>query len=121
MQIFHSRPFFCNLVLFLKKIYVWPLGDLNSSLDPRVGARTHGAELTRLSATDLGFEVPGRAQQGILGGVRVAGTSAPEHMVPSMDSKPMAKFPLPRLLSFLPPPSRFLPLPNPPNLLNRRI
>ena len=86
-----------------------------------VGARTYGVEVTRLGATDLSSNVPGRAQQGILGGVDVAGTSAPEYMAPSMDSKPTVKFPLPRLLSFLPPPSRFLPLPNSPNLLNRRI
>ena len=116
-----------------------PQGDLNSSLDPGVGAMTYGAEVTRLGATDLGSEVPGRAQQGSLGGVDVAGTSAPEYMAPSsalqilaptlapcilapsMDSKPTAKFPLLRLLSFLPPTSRVLPLPNPSNLLNRRI
>ena len=42
-----------------------------------------GAEVTRLGATDLGSEVPGRAQQGILGGVHMAGTSAPEFMAPS--------------------------------------
>ena len=42
-----------------------------------VGARTHGSEVTRLGATDLGSEVPGRAQQAILGGVDVAGTSEP--------------------------------------------
>ena len=46
-----------------------------------------GAKVTRLGATDLGSEVPGRAQQGILGGVDVAGTSAPEYMAPSMDSE----------------------------------
>ena len=40
-----------------------------------VGARTLGSEVTRLGATDLSSEVPGRAQQGILGGVDVAGTS----------------------------------------------
>ena len=106
-------------------------------MDPGVGARTHGVEVTRVGATDLGSEVPGRAQQSILGSVDVAGTSAPEYMSPrlapqilaptsepcilalSMDSKPTAKIPLPRLLSFLPPPSQFLPLPNLPNLLNR--
>ena len=104
-----------------------------------VGARTHGSEVTRLDATDLSSEVPGRAQQGIIGGVDVAGTSEPQILAPSsaprsvvpssepwilapsMDSKPTAKFPLPRLLSFLLPPSRVLPLPNPRNLLNRRI
>ena len=48
-----------------------------------VGARTHGVEVTRLGATDLGSEVPGRAQQGILGGVVVASTSTPEYMAPS--------------------------------------
>ena len=110
-----------------------------------------GAEVTRLGATDLGSEVPGRAQQGSLGGVDMAGTSALEYMAPSsalqiltpssapqilaptsaplapyilapsMNLKHAAKFLLPRLLLFLPPPSRFLPLPNPSNLLNRRI
>ena len=60
-----------------------PLGDLNSSLDPGVGVRTHGADVIRLGATDLGSEVSDRAQQGILGGIHVAGTSAPEHMAPS--------------------------------------
>ena len=59
------------------------VGDLNSSLDPGVGARNHGAEVTRLGATNLGSEVPGRAQQGILDGVDVASTSAPEYMAPS--------------------------------------
>ena len=116
-----------------------PLGDVNSFLTLEVGARTHSSEITRLGAIDLSSDVPARAQQGILGGVDVAGTSVLEYMVPrpaprfvasssapcilapSMHSKPTTKFPLPRLLSFLPPPSRFLPLPNPPNLLNRRI
>ena len=97
------------------------LGDLNSSLILRVGVMTHDAEVTRLGATNLGSEVPGRAQHDILGGVHVAGTSVPEYMASSMDSKHVAKFPLPRLLSFLPPPSRFRPLPNPTHLLNRQI
>ena len=44
---------------------------------------THDAEVTRLGATDIGSEVPGRAQQGILGDVDVAGTSTPEYMAPS--------------------------------------
>jgi len=52
-------------------------------LEPGIGARTHDAEVTRLGATDLGSELPGRAQQIILGGVDVAGTSAPEYMAPS--------------------------------------
>ena len=60
--------------LFFKKIYVWPPEDVNSSLTLGVGVRTHGAEVTRLGATDLGSEISGRAQQGILGGVDVAGT-----------------------------------------------
>ena len=42
-----------------------------------VGARTHGSEVTRLGATDLGSEVPGHAQQDILGDVDVTGTSEP--------------------------------------------
>ena len=37
-----------------------------------------GAEVTHLGTTDLGSEVPGRAQQGILGDVDVAGTSEPQ-------------------------------------------
>ena len=48
-----------------------------------VGTRTHGAEVTRLGATDLGSDVPGRAQHGILGGVDVAGTLVSEYMAPS--------------------------------------
>ena len=48
-----------------------------------VSARTHGSEVTRLGATDLGFEVPGHAQQAILGGVDVAGTSEPQILAPS--------------------------------------
>ena len=60
-----------------------PLRDLNSSLDP--GGRRHepSTEVTRLGATDLSAEVSGRAQQDILGGVHIAGTSAPEYMAPS--------------------------------------
>ena len=42
-----------------------------------------GAEVTRLGATDLGSEMPDCAQQGILDGVDVAGTSALEYMAPS--------------------------------------
>ena len=42
-----------------------------------------GAEVTRLGATDLGAKVPGRALQGILGGVDVTGTSTSEHMTSS--------------------------------------
>ena len=59
------------------------MGDLNSSLDPGVGVRNHGAEVTRLGAINLDAEVPGRAQQAILGGVHVAGTSTPQIMTPS--------------------------------------
>jgi hypothetical protein len=51
-------------------------------LDPGVGARSHGSEVTHLSATDLGAEVPGRAQQGIRGGADVAGTSEPQILAP---------------------------------------
>ena len=118
LQKFTKRDhlFFLQFDHFLRKFTFGPLRDLNSSLD-------HGAEVKRLGATDLGCEVPGRAQQGILGGVDVVGTSVPEYMAPSSapqilaptsapcilapstDSKPTAKFPLPRLLSFLPPPS----------------
>ena len=61
--------------------------DVNSSLNPGVGAITHGAEVTRLGVTDLGSEVPRRAQQGILGDVDVVGTSAPEYMAPSSASQ----------------------------------
>ena len=44
-----------------------------------------GAEVTCLGAINLGSKVPGCAQQGILGGVDVAGTSASEYMAPSSD------------------------------------
>ena len=50
---------------------------------PEVGARTHGADVTRFGATDLGSDVSSRAQQGILGGVDVAGTSAPQILAPT--------------------------------------
>ena len=46
-----------------------------------------GAEVTCLGATDLDTEVPGRALQEILGGVDVAGTSAPCILAPSMHLK----------------------------------
>ena len=91
--------------------------------DPGVVVRNHGAEVTRLDATDLGAEVPGRAQQVILGGVHVAGTStpqilaprlAPQILAPSIDLKSETKFPLPTLLSFLHPPiGFFLSVPRP--------
>jgi len=55
-----------------------------------VGARTHGSEVTRLGATDLGSEVPGRAQQAILGGVDVAGTSEPQILAPSSAPRSVA-------------------------------
>ena len=38
------------------------LGDLNLYLDPRVDVMSHGVEVTCLAATDLGAEVPDRAQ-----------------------------------------------------------
>ena len=38
--------------------------------------------MTRLDATDLGSEVPGRVQQDILDGVDVTGTSTPQYMTP---------------------------------------
>ena len=44
-----------------------------------------GAEVTCLDATDLGSEVPGRAQQDILGGVDVTGTLTPEYMTLSSE------------------------------------
>ena len=86
--------------------------DLNSSLDPGVGTMSPGVKVTRFGATDLDAEVPGRAQQAILGGVHVAGTSAPQIwapssasciLAPSIDLKSETKFPLPTLLSFLHP------------------
>ena len=40
-----------------------------------------GAEVTCLDATDLASEVPGRAQQGILGDVDMTGTSAPDQNI----------------------------------------
>ena len=51
--------FFYNLV-FLTKFTFGPLGDLNYLWILGVGVRTHGAEITRLGATDLDSEVPGR-------------------------------------------------------------
>jgi len=48
-----------------------------------VGARIHGSEVTRLGATDLGSELPGHAQQAILGGIDVAGTSEPQILAPT--------------------------------------
>ena len=64
----------------------------------KVGARTHSAEVTRLGATDLGSEVPGRAQQGILGGVDVVGTSVPEYMAPSSAPQILAPTSVPCIL-----------------------
>ena len=61
-----SCPNFLLFNSFFNKIYIWPLRDLNSSLDPGVGAINPGAEVTRLGATDLGVEVPDRAQKKIL-------------------------------------------------------
>ena len=74
-----------------------------------------GAEVTRLGATDLGAEVPGQAQQAILGGVHVANTSVPQIVVPSsapciLDPKP--SFPCRRYSHFFIP-SWFLLLPTP--------
>ena len=127
-----------NVIKFLKRTIHPPS---SRHLDPFT-------ELTRLDTIDLGSKVPGHAQQGILGGVDVAGSSEPQILAPSstprfvastsepwisalsskpwilapsMDSKPTAKFPLSRLLSFLHPPSRVLSLPNPFSLLNQRI
>ena len=42
--------------------------NVNSSLTLGVSVRTHGSEVTRLDATDLGAEVPSRAQKKILCG-----------------------------------------------------
>ena len=64
-----------------------------------VGARTHGSEVTRLGATDLGFEVPGRAQQAILGGVDVADTSEPQILAPSSAPRSVAPTLEPRILA----------------------
>ena len=78
-----AAPILYNLALFLKRKFMFSsLGDENSFLDLGVSARTHGAEVTRLGATDLNSEVPDRAQQNILGGVDVADTSAPEYIAP---------------------------------------
>ena len=64
-------------------------------MDPGVGVSTHGTEVTRLGTTDLGFEVPGRAQQGILSGVDVAGTSEPQILaqISAPDSAPRSMAP----------------------------
>jgi len=74
--------------------------------DPGVVVRNHGAEVTRLGA------MSGRAQQTILRGVHVIGTSAPQILAPisapcilapSIDLKSETKFLLLTLLSFLHP------------------
>ena len=49
-----------------------------------------GVEVTRLGATDLGAEVPGRALQGIIDGVDVAGISTTKYMAPRSVSKILA-------------------------------
>ena len=59
---------FYYLTFFFNKIYIWPSRDLNSSLDPGVGAMSSGVEVTRLGATDLGAEVTSHAQKKILRG-----------------------------------------------------
>jgi hypothetical protein len=53
------------------------LSDINLSLDPGVGIRTHGSKVTHLGATNLSSKVPDHAQQGILGSINVAGTLEP--------------------------------------------
>ena len=55
------EPHFLQFNPFFNKIYVWLQKNLNSSLDLGVSVRIHGAEVTRLGATDLGDEVSGRA------------------------------------------------------------
>ena len=55
-----------------------------------VGAKTHGSKVTRLGVTDLSSEVPGRAQQGILGGVYVTDTSEPQILAPSLAPRSVA-------------------------------
>ena len=85
-----SSQFFTIYSFFLKKIQFGSLKDVNSSLNFGVGVRTYGSEITRLSATDLGSEVPGRAQQRILGGVDVAGASEPHILAPSSTPRSVA-------------------------------
>lgn len=70
--------FFYNLTFLLKKIYIWPLGDLNLSLDLGIGAMSPDTEVTRLGAINLDAEIPGRAQQEILGDINMTGTSTSE-------------------------------------------
>ena len=58
-----------------------------------------GAEVTRLGAIDLGSEMPGRAQQEILGDVDVVGTSAPKYMAPSSALQILAPSSAPYILT----------------------
>ena len=138
--ILHTHFFLYNLALFQRKFTFDPLGNVNSSLDPGgrrqdswrrgntsrrqdlwrrgalpctaghqrwcsrgryLGARTHGAEL---DATDLGADL-GTMYSGAEHGFKTRGRS----------------FPCRRCSHFFLPLSWFLPLPNPPNLLNQRI
>jgi hypothetical protein len=118
-----ADPNFLHFGIFSEmKITFGSLCDINSSLNPRVSVRTHGSKITHLGATNLGFEVLGHAQQGILGGTDMAGTSERADLgakicgsdlgamilAPSLDSETTTKFYC--LSSFVPPPSRVLAL-----------
>jgi len=108
------------------KITFGSLCDINSSLNPGVTVKTHGSEITHLGATNLGFEVLGHAQQRILGGTDMAGTSEPQILVPTSEPRSVAPTSEPWILapsldsetttnffclsSFVPPPSRVLAL-----------
>ena len=82
MLLTYARIFY-YLALFQRKFTFGHTKDLNSSLNPGVGARNHGAKVTRFGATDLDAEVPDRALQEILGGVDMAGTSEPQILTPN--------------------------------------
>ena len=74
--------FFYNLIFLKENLSLTPSRDVNLSLDPEIDVRTHGSEVIHLGAINLGSEVPYRAQQDILGGVDVAGTSKPQILAP---------------------------------------
>ena len=102
-------------------------GNLTVGFESMLGARIHSSEIgaeihgSELGAEICGFEVPATSTPPRRLYCARSDTSEPHTLSPSKDSKPTARSPLPRLLSFLPPSSRVLPLLNPSNLLNRRI
>jgi len=55
-----------------------------------VGARTHVSEVAHLDAINLSSEVSDYAQQGILSGTDVAGTSEPHILAPTLEPRSVA-------------------------------